>query len=146
MFHRSLTVRRCFSATVALLLVAIGSITLPITIAPFSLIAVAESRRQDSLWQELHLSASQARQLQTIHDRYEWETKQRRRIVKEEQQRLRALMASDASAEQVRQQYNRVQAARQQYSRVQFDSLLDIRDILNSEQRRTFADIMSHRR
>jgi len=125
----------------------LGGAIAPVTLAlPNQLPTVVAQNRRGNIFRELNLSPEQTRQIQAIRSRYKGQIEQRQQRSRQAQQQLRSLMAGDASAEQVRQQFRQVQAARQDLAEVQFNSFLEIRAILTPQQRRKFAEIMENRR
>jgi len=130
-----------------LLVLLLGGAIAPVTLAlPNQLPMVVAQSRRGNIFRELNLSQDQTRQIQAIRSRYKGQIEQRQQRSRQAQQQLRSLMAGDASAEQVRQQFRQVQAARQDLAEVQFNSFLEIRAILTPQQRRKFAEIMENRR
>ncbi|MBC8122023.1 MAG: periplasmic heavy metal sensor [Gemmatimonadaceae bacterium] len=57
-----------------------------------------------------------------------------------EQRQLQKLLASDATDNQLRQQFERVDGLRRQIARLRFDNLLKTRAILSTEQRARLAN------
>jgi len=130
-----------------LLVLLLGGAIAPVTLAlPNQVPTVVAQNRRGNIFRELNLSPEQTRQIQAIRSRYKGQIEQRQQRSRQAQQQLRSLMAGDASAEQVRQQFRQVQAARQDLAEVQFNSFLEIRAILTPQQRRKFAEIMENRR
>jgi periplasmic protein CpxP/Spy len=95
---------------------------------------------------DLNLSPDQMRQMQEIRGRYREQISQQRQSMRQAQQELRSLMASNAPADQVRQKYNQVRGLKQKLADTQFDSMLAMREILTLEQRQKLAEKMASRR
>lgn len=95
---------------------------------------------------DLNLSADQVRQMRAIRNQYKDKISQGRQSVRQSQQELRALMAGDASDEQIRAKYSQVKTLKQQAADTQFESMLATRKVLNPEQRRLVADRMMKQR
>lgn len=57
-----------------------------------------------------------------------------------EQRQLQKLLASDATDNQLRQQFERVDGLRRQIARLRFDNLLKTRAVLSTEQRARLAN------
>lgn len=106
----------------------------------------AQSDMKDSWLKELNLTPGQVQKIQAIRSQYRNRIVQLRQELRQAQQELRRLMAGDASADQVRQQYRRVKTLRQLLADAQFESMLATRELLNPEQRQKFADRMKKQR
>ena len=104
------------------------------------------SGQQGRFLQELNLTPDQTRRITAIRSKYKAELQQQRQATQQAQKQLRDLMVSSASAGQVRQQFQQVQTLRRQLSETQFNSLLEVREVLTVEQRRKFAELMQNRR
>lgn len=96
--------------------------------------------------QDLNLTPEQTQQMQAIRDRYKDQMTQRAQALRQAQRELGDLMAGDASKDQIRTKYNQVQTLKQQLGQVRFESMLEMRDVLTSEQRRQMAERMKNRR
>lgn len=95
---------------------------------------------------DLNLSADQVKQMRAVRSQYKDKISQGRQSARQAQQELRELMAGDASEEQIRTKYGQVKTLKQQVADTQFESMLATRKVLNSEQRRTFANRMMKQR
>lgn len=95
---------------------------------------------------DLNLTPEQIQKIRALRNQDQNRLSQQRRALRQAHQELRELMASDASAEQVRQKYDQVKALRQQLGDAQFNNMLAMREILTPEQRRQFANQMQRHR
>lgn len=95
--------------------------------------------------QDLNLTSEQLRQIETIHGRYKNQLTEKRQAMQQARQQLRDVMASDAPADQVRQQFTQVKTLKQQLVDTHFESMLAIREVLTLEQRQKLADRMQER-
>jgi len=111
-------------------------LTVPSTIA---------QRRRSNLMQELDLSQQQLRQIQQIQNRYQGQVQQQRDRLRQTQNQLSSRLAGNASTRELRQLFRQLQTQRQELSQLQFDIMLEIREVLTPEQRRTFTQIMQRR-
>ncbi|OLP17670.1 hypothetical protein BST81_15230 [Leptolyngbya sp. 'hensonii'] len=107
---------------------------------------LAQRRPAGGILKELNLSQSQIQRMQAIRNQYKSQIAQKREVLQQAQRELRGLMAGTASKGQVLDKFRQVESLRQQLTEIQFNSMLDIRDILTPEQRRKFAEIMQNRR
>ena len=151
--------RRRVGAIVALLIVLGGAIALrasyqaeatlessPLATDPVAQEPAVASRRGMGWLRDLDLKPDQMRKIQAIRRQSREQIDRQRREIQQAQQDLRSLLASDASADQIREKYRQVQRGRDQLADAQFDSLLEMRQVLNPAQRRKFADRMQPRR
>jgi Spy/CpxP family protein refolding chaperone len=98
------------------------------------------------LAQELNLTPEQMQKMQAIRQRYKEQISQRASELRQAQQELRELMATTASADEVRAKYRQVEQLRQQLTESRFESTLAVRDLLTPEQRVKFVENMQKRR
>lgn len=103
-------------------------------------------RGEMGLMRELNLSADQMSRIQQIRSRYREQLKSDRDAARQAQQELRTLMAGTASDVQIREKYRQVKELRTKIADAQFNSMLEIRNVLNPEQRQRFAQRMEQRR
>ncbi len=94
----------------------------------------------------LNLTPEQAQKVRSIRNQHKDTLTQQRQALGQAQRQLREMMTSEASVEQVRQQYAQVKTLREQLADTQFNGLLETREVLTVEQRRRFADQMKQRR
>jgi periplasmic protein CpxP/Spy len=103
-------------------------------------------KREMGLMRELNLSADQMNQIQQIRSRYRDQLQRDRTAARQAQQELRTLMAGNATDEQIREKFRQVQALRTKTAEAQFNSMLEMRNVLTPEQRQKFAERMEKRR
>ncbi len=84
---------------------------------------------------ELNLSAEQLRQLQQIRHRKQEELLERTLELRAARRQLRELLVSDAPESEVAAQFQRVQRLAQEVNVSRFEAVLEMRQVLNSEQR-----------
>ena len=95
---------------------------------------------------ELDLEPAQMQKIQAIRRQSREQIDRQRQEIQQGQQELRSLMASDASAEQIREKYLQVKRVREELADTQFNSLLETRQVLTPDQRQKFAERMHRRR
>lgn len=98
------------------------------------------------LLRELNLSSDQMSRIQQIRSRDRDQMKRDRDAARQAQQDLRTLMAGTASDDQIREKFRQVKELRTKIAEAQFNSMLEIRNVLNPEQRQKFAQRMEQRR
>ncbi|MBW4439719.1 MAG: Spy/CpxP family protein refolding chaperone [Plectolyngbya sp. WJT66-NPBG17] len=103
-------------------------------------------RGEMGLMRELNLSADQMTKIQQIRTRYRDELKSDRDAARQAQQELRTLMAGTATDNQIREKFRQVKDLRAKAADAQFNSMLEIRNVLSPEQRQKFADRMEKQR
>ena len=154
---KSLTLRRV-GAIVALLIALGGAIALRgshqadatleplLAIDPVAQDAPLPLKRGMGWLRDLDLQPDQMQKIQAICRQSREQIDRQRQEMQQAQQELRSLMASDASADQIREKYRQVKGVRDQLAAAQFDSLLEMRQVLTPDQRQKFADRMQRRR
>lgn len=105
----------------------------------------ASSDRMRGL-QDLNLSADQMTRIQQIRTRYREQLKGDRDALRQADQDLRSLMAGTASDDQIRAKQRQVRDLRIKLGDAQFNSMLEMRNVLTPEQRQKFAQRMEKRR
>jgi Spy/CpxP family protein refolding chaperone len=103
-------------------------------------------RGEQSWLKDLNLSPQQLQDIKSVRDRFKTQLTQQRQDLKQAQQKLRQLMAGDASESDIRAQYQTVKDLRQKLADTQFNSTLAMRSILTPEQRQKFANRMQNQR
>jgi Spy/CpxP family protein refolding chaperone len=98
------------------------------------------------LMQELNLTQDQQQKLKAIYSQYNNQISQRKQALRQATKEFKSLMASNASADQVRTKHREVQGLRQQLEAVSFESMLAMREVLTPAQRSQFAQRMEQRR
>ena len=101
--------------------------------------------RMEKLLQKLDLTSQQSEQITAIREQFEAENEALYEEVKAEREEMRSLFNSDASTEQLRQQYQQSQNLRQQVANNRFEMMIQIREILTPEQREQMAQLMMQR-
>ena len=92
--------------------------------------------------EELDLSADQSESIQAIREESRETMAPLREQLQQAREQLRSQMASDTSANQLRQQHGQVQALQQALGEQRFESMLAIREVLTPEQRTRMAELV----
>lgn len=103
-------------------------------------------RGPGGLMQNLNLSEQQQQQIQSIRDRYESQFEQNRNAMEQAREQLRTLMTGNANDSQIRAQHQQVQQLAQQMGNLHFESMMEIRNVLDASQRQKFGEMMNQRR
>ncbi|WP_430540984.1 Spy/CpxP family protein refolding chaperone [Roseofilum capinflatum] len=101
---------------------------------------------QGRLMQQLNLSEQQQQQIQAIRERYEPQLSQSREATQQAREQLRNLMTGNANENQIRAQHQQVQQLAQQMGNLHFESMMEIRGVLDESQRQQFGEMMNQRR
>lgn len=107
---------------------------------------MGRGNRMEQLLQQLDLSSEQSQQIEAIQEQFRSENEALWQEIQANKQQMGNLLSSDASNEELRQQYQQLQSLRQQLSDNRFENMLQVRDVLTPEQRNELAQIMEQRR
>jgi len=95
--------------------------------------------------QQLNLTPTQTQRMQTISNKYKNQISQSGNALRQAQTELGQMMAGAATSEILRQKHRQVESLRQQVGNLRFESLLEMREVLTSEQRRQIVQNMQNR-
>ncbi|MGB3533033.1 MAG: Spy/CpxP family protein refolding chaperone [Microcoleaceae cyanobacterium] len=98
------------------------------------------------LFDELNVTSEQKQEIQQIRDQHRVTLEQRQQQLKQVQQELNQLIASEAAKDQIRLKHEQLLQMTQDMKELNFDVMMQLRDILTPEQRARFAEIMQNRR
>ncbi|TRU32279.1 MAG: periplasmic heavy metal sensor [Microcystis aeruginosa Ma_MB_F_20061100_S20] len=109
-----------------------------------------ENRRMDNsrerLIEQLNLTDEQKSKVAAIRQKYQEKTKQLRQTLRSNEQELNSLLSNNASDRDIRAKHQQVSRNRQEMSNLQFESFLEIRQVLTPAQRTEFSQLMQERR
>ncbi len=94
---------------------------------------------------ELDLSSEQKEQIKDIREKYSNEYPNFREEIKASRQKMQSLLASDASRNQLRRQYQEMRSLRKKMGDRRFEAMLEMREGLTSEQRTKMAQLIKER-
>lgn len=143
-FHRA--------SVLAILMLSLGSAVALADSNPLSPQLIAQNqqaprqRGKEGLFQQLNLSQTQMQQMQQIRAKYKDQLNQQRQAVRQARQELTNLMAGSASADQIRAKHRQMTELRGRMEETQFNSMLEMREILTPEQRTKLSQLMQQRR
>jgi Spy/CpxP family protein refolding chaperone len=95
---------------------------------------------------KLNLTTDQQQKIRDIRSKYQGQISQQMTQLKTEKQKLRELMTGDASDDEIRSQHDQMFKTRQKLEDLNFESMLEMRAVLTTEQRVQFAQMMDQRR
>ena len=102
--------------------------------------------RIKKLTEKLDLTDEQSAQIEAIHDKYRAANEENYQQLQQAREEMRSLLTSDANPNQLRQQHQEMQSLRQQLGNSHFETMLEIREVLTSEQRQELAEMMAQYR
>ncbi|MCG5058230.1 MAG: Spy/CpxP family protein refolding chaperone [Limnoraphis sp. WC205] len=113
---------------------------------PFAGNALAEpGDRMGRMFEQLNLSAEQQQQIDSIKEQRKASSEGLRQQMQAAMEQMRSLQASNASADQLRQQHQQIQQLHQQMGNQRFEAMLEIREVLTTEQRAKLAELKPER-
>lgn len=101
-------------------------------------------KRGDML-QQLNLTDAQKKQMAAIRQKYQGQMQALRKDMRSAHDKLGQLMASSASDNEIRAQYQKVEGMKQKLSALRFESMLEMRKVMTPEQRAQFQKMMQAR-
>lgn len=114
---------------------------------PVAQVSRESKERSKGDWlEDLNLTPAQFQKIEAIRSRYKNDFTQQRQAVQQAQKELRAMLAGDTPADQIRRKYNEVKTLKQRFADTRFNSLLETREVLNLEQRKKFVERMKQKR
>ena len=99
----------------------------------------------DKLVQKLDLTSEQSERVKAIAEQSKTESQALFEQLQTNRQEMQSLLASDADPEQLRANHQNVQSLRQELGNSRFETMLEIREVLTSEQRVEMAELMGRR-
>jgi Spy/CpxP family protein refolding chaperone len=92
---------------------------------------------------QLQLSAEQIRQMQAIETRYNAQIATQGQALQQARQQLHQMMAVETTDRTLRRQQKQIRDLQAELSDLHFEKLLEMRSILNAEQRSQFAQLLN---
>jgi Spy/CpxP family protein refolding chaperone len=102
--------------------------------------------RKERLLEKLNLTAEQKEKIQQIQQKYQPELTQMRDNLRSERDELREMMSSNESTNNLRSQHQKIVDLDQQLHNLNFESMLEMREVLTPEQRQEFVTVMEQNR
>ncbi|NES69331.1 MAG: Spy/CpxP family protein refolding chaperone, partial [Okeania sp. SIO2D1] len=96
--------------------------------------------------QELDLTSEQQERIQAIHEQAKADMESLHQQMQEAREQMTNLMSGNASAEQLRNQQDKIQALHEQLGDKRFETMLAVREILTPEQREQLAQLKEQHR
>ena len=95
--------------------------------------------------QQLDLTPEQLQQIEDIQEQSKNQAQALHQQMQTQREEMRSLLASDATPEQLQQQHQQTQDLHQQLGDNRFETMLQVREVLTSEQRTQMAELMAQR-
>jgi len=95
---------------------------------------------------DLNLSNEQQERIQTVHEQTLKETEELQQQLMAADQKMRSLLDSDASSDELHKQHQEVQTLRQQLDEQHFEGMLAEHQVLTKEQRTQMSKLMQRGR
>ncbi len=108
-----------------------------------------EPRRRDraeQFQQRLNLSDEQMQQLRNIRKKYRPQMEQLKTQMRTQGQELSRMMQGNTSESDLRRKHQAIVNLRQKMGDIRFESMLEMRQVLTTEQRQQFAQFLQQRR
>lgn len=102
-------------------------------------------QRWERMIQQLDLTPEQREQIKDIQEESRSEYQSLKEEVRENRQQMQSLLASDASNNELRRQHRQMQRLHQKMGDRRFETMLEMREILTSEQRAKMAQLIKER-
>jgi len=100
----------------------------------------------DKIIERLNLSPQQKQRIQAIRQNYQNRLEQSKQSLRQIRQELGQMMSGDASENVIRQKFQQLQQRQQEVNQLRFDSMLEMREVLEPSQRQELAEILRGRR
>ncbi|CCI32011.1 MULTISPECIES: Spy/CpxP family protein refolding chaperone [Microcystis] len=100
---------------------------------------------RERLIEQLNLSDDQKSKVAAIRQKYQEKTKKLRETLRSNEQELNSLLSNNASDRDIRAKHQQISRNRQEISNLQFESFLEIRQVLTPAQRTEFSQLMQER-
>jgi len=100
---------------------------------------------REGLIEQLNLTDDQKSKVAAIRQKYQEKTKKLRENLRSNEQELNSLLSNNASDRDIRSKHQQISRNRQEISNLQFESFLEIRQVLTPAQRTEFSQLMQER-
>jgi periplasmic protein CpxP/Spy len=104
-----------------------------------------EKPKDRDVFSQLNLTDAQKQQIISIRSGYEERIQAKRNTLKASHKELQNLLSSSSPADSVRDRYREVAKQRQELSDLLLSRMLEVREVLNEEQRSQLLQIMQSR-
>ncbi|EAZ91002.1 Spy/CpxP family protein refolding chaperone [Crocosphaera chwakensis] len=102
--------------------------------------------RGEQFQQKLNLSDEQMQQLRNIREKYRPQMEQLKTQMRTQGQELSQMMQGNTSESDLKRKHQEIIDLRQEMGNIRFESMLEMRQVLTTEQRQQFAQFLQQRR
>lgn len=102
--------------------------------------------RKDRLMEQLNLSSEQKQQMDAIRAKYQSQFESLASEIRAERTALNEMMRNNQSENNLRSQHQKITSLNQRMADLRFNSMLEMRAVLNPEQRQQWGEMMGNRR
>jgi periplasmic protein CpxP/Spy len=96
--------------------------------------------------EKLNLTTEQQQQMQSIRTKYQPQMDSIREEIHSEREKLRQMMTNNSSPDSLRSQHNKISSLNQKMGDLRFQSMLEMREVLTSEQRQQWNRMMEKKK
>ena len=101
---------------------------------------------REGLIEQLNLTDDQKSKVAAIRQKYRGQIRKLQETIINNEQELNSLLSNNASDRDIRAKHQQISRNRQEISNLQFESFLEIRQVLTPAQRTEFSQLMQERR
>jgi Spy/CpxP family protein refolding chaperone len=101
---------------------------------------------RERLIEQLKLTDDQKSKVAAIRQKYRVQIQKLQETIRKNEQELNSLLSNNASDRDIRAKHQQISLNRQEISNLQFESFLEIRQVLTPAQRTEFSQLMQERR
>jgi Spy/CpxP family protein refolding chaperone len=96
--------------------------------------------------EKLNLTTQQQQEMQSIRTKYQPQMDSIREEMRTEKEKLRQMMTNNSSSDNLRSQHNKIASLNQKMGDLRFQSMLEMREVLTSEQRQQWNRMMEEKK
>ena len=100
---------------------------------------------REGLIEQLNLTDDQKSKVAAIRQKYRGKIQKLQETIRKNEQELNSLLSNNASDREFRSKHQQISRNRQEMSNLQFESFLEIRQVLTPAQRTEFSQLMRER-
>jgi periplasmic protein CpxP/Spy len=102
--------------------------------------------RMNNMLQQLDLTTEQSQQIEAIKQEFKTKNEALKEQLQNKRQEMRSLLTSDTSTEQLKQEHQATQSLLQKLDNNRLEMMLQVREVLTSEQRGQLAELIDRER
>jgi len=106
---------------------------------------IKDNERDGKFWKTLNLTAEQKQQMKTIKQKYQPQMSSLKTQIETEREKLAKMMESNQPDNSLRSQHQKIVNLDEKKHSLKFESMLEMRAVLNPTQRKQFAQMMNEK-